>query len=387
MDNVFIEGVGSTTFGQHSNRTAVDLAVEASLNAIEDAKDDHDKIGTVYLGNFVSGVLTGQEVLAGLVADKLGISGVPATKVEGACASGGMAFRHACMAVASGSCEVALAVGVEKMTHAKTSLVTEALNCALDHEVDAASGLTYPGLFARVWQAHANKYGTTRADVSAVVKKNRSNGLMNPLASMGADLTDAEINQSAMIADPLTLFDCCPISDGAAAVVVMRKGSGSSNGSSNRIRVLASAQASGRARLSAHSDLCSFKATKTAAFQAFEMSGLNPSDIDFVELHDCFSIAEISDAEDLGFMQKGHGGGWASEGRTQVSGDLPINPSGGLEAKGHPVGATGLGQVYEVVQQLRGRHPNQVKNANIGLTHNLGGTGVSCTVNILGAAS
>ena len=132
------------------------------------------------------------------------------------------------MAVASGSCEVALAVGVEKMTHAKTSLVTEALNCALDHEVDAASGLTYPGLFALVWQAHANKYGTTRADVSAVVKKNRSNGLMNPLASMGADLTDAEINQSAMIADPLTLFDCCPISDGAAAVVVTRKGSGSS---------------------------------------------------------------------------------------------------------------------------------------------------------------
>ena len=200
-------------------------------------------------------------------------------------------------------------------------------------------------------------------------------------------LTDAEINQSAMIADPLTLFDCCPISDGAAAVVVTRKGSGSSNGSNYPIRVLASAQASGRARLSAHSDLCSFKATKTAAFQAFEMSGLNPSDIDVVELHDCFSIAEIIDAEDLGFMQKGHGGGWASEGRTKVSGDLPINPSGGLEAKGHPVGATGLGQIYEVVEQLRGRHPNQVKNANIGLTHNLGGTGVSCTVNILGAAS
>ena len=236
MDNVFIEGVGSTTFGQHSNRTAVDLAVEASLNAIEDAKVDLENWYCLSW-KFCVRCAYGQEVLAGLVADKLGISGVPATKVEGACASGGMAFRHACMAVASGSCEVALAVGVEKMTHAKTSLVTEALNCALDHEVDAASGLTYPGLFALVWQAHANKYGTTRADVSAVVKKNRSNGLMNPLASMGADLTDAEINQSAMIADPLTLFDCCPISDGAAAVVVTRKDSGSSNGSSNPVRV------------------------------------------------------------------------------------------------------------------------------------------------------
>ena len=384
MQDIVIAGVGSTKFGKLENLSATELATTAALQAIDEASFEVTEIGAIYLGNFVSGFLTGQEVLAGLVADKLGISGVPATKVEGACASGGIAFRHACMAVLSGQCDVALAVGVEKMTHARTSTVTEALNCALDHEADAATGLTYPGLFALMWQSHANLFGTSRDDVSAVVKKNRSNGIKNPLASMGGVINDDEIESSAMIADPLTLYDCCPISDGAAAVVVTRRDQ-IRNHSLPSVMVRASIQASGRAKLSSHSDLCSFAATKEAAQKAFKYASIKPSDIDLVELHDCFSIAEIIDSEDIGFMPKGHGGGWAREGRTQLEGDLPINPSGGLEAKGHPVGATGLGQIYEVVHQLRGTHSNQVKNAQLGLTHNLGGTGVSCTVNILQA--
>ena len=384
MNEVVISGVGSTKFGKHDGVTAIDLATDASLQAIVESELDMNKIGAIYLGNFVSGFLTGQEVLAGLLADKLGISGVPATKVEGACASGGIAFKHACMAVLSGQCEAALAVGVEKMTHAKTSKVTQALNCALDHEADAASGLTYPGLFALVWQAHASLYGTSRKDVSEVIKKNRSNGLKNPLASMGKIVTAEDIEASPMIADPLRLYDCCPISDGSAAVVVTRADLAQNNKIAPT-KIKASIQVSGRAKLAAHTNLCGFETTENAAKQAFENAGVKPADIDVVELHDCFSIAEIVDSEDMGFMSKGHGGGWVSEGRTQINGDLPINPSGGLEAKGHPVGATGLGQIYEVVHQLRGTHPNQVKNARLGMTHNLGGTGVSCTVNILAA--
>ena len=382
MKDVVIAGVGSTTFGRHDGLTAIDLAAEASLKAINESETDFGKIGAIYLGNFVSGFLTGQEVLAGLLADKLGISGVPATKVEGACASGGIAFKHACMAVMSGQCEAALAVGVEKMTHARTSKVTEALNCALDHEADAASGLTYPGLFALIWQAHRSLYGTSRKDVSAVIKKNRSNGLKNPLASMGEIVTEEDIEASPLIADPLRLYDCCPISDGASAVVVTRADCAKNNRISPT-KIRASIQVSGRAKLAAHTNLCGFETTENAAKQAFNTARVKPSDIDIVELHDCFSIAEIVDSEDIGFMAKGHGGGWASEGRTQIGGDLPINPSGGLEAKGHPVGATGLGQIYEVVHQLRGTHSNQVEKARLGMTHNLGGTGVSCTVNIL----
>ncbi|MEQ9258244.1 MAG: beta-ketoacyl synthase N-terminal-like domain-containing protein [Roseovarius sp.] len=382
MTGLSIVGIGSTTFARHEGRTAVSLAAEAGIQALRESGLDAEHIGALYLGNFISGFLTGQEVLAGLTADRMSLGAIPATKVEGACASGGIAFRHACMAVASGQCEAAIAIGVEKMSHAGTATVTQGLNCALDHEADAASGLTYPGLFALVWQAHAARYGTTREEVSAVVKKNRRNGLANPLASMGANLSDSDIEGAPVIADPLTLYDCCPISDGAAAVIVTRDDLARQS-SATAIRVRASAQTSGRPGLAAHPDLCGFAATSAAAHRAFADARLAPADIDLIELHDCFSIAEIVDIEDLGFMPKGHGGAWAREGRTAVGGDLPVNPSGGLEAKGHPVGATGIGQIYEVVCQLRGDHANQVEGARLGLTHNLGGTGVACTVNIL----
>jgi acetyl-CoA C-acetyltransferase len=282
-------------------------------------------------------------------------------KVEGACASGGIAFRHAYLAVACGLCDVALAVGVEKMTHATTAVVTSALNCALD--------------------MHAHRYGTTRSQVSAVVRKNKANGLLNPLAQMGAALSEEDIAQSRPICDPLRVFDCCPVSDGAAAVVLAAEHRRSEIGSLP-VHVLASVQTRGKPRVGGHADLCTFEATVSAARQAYSDANLSPADIDFVELHDCFSIAEVIDSEDLGITPRGQGAAFAAEGRTAVGGDRPINPSGGLLAKGHPVGATGLGQIYEAVLQLRGIHPNQVRDAAIGLTHNLGGTGVACTVNI-----
>ena len=382
MREVAITGIGSTPFGKIDGRLGPSLAVEAANAALLRAGVERSEIGALYLGNFVSGPLSGQEVLAGLVAEELGLANIPCTKVEGACASGGIAFRHACLAVASGLTDAALVIGVEKMTHANGAAVTSALNCAMDNEADGVSGLTFPGVFGLMWRIHAAKYGTTRDQVSAVVMKNKANGLKNPLAQMGAMLTLDQIRQSAQIADPLQLYDCCPVSDGAAAVVVVRADR-AKEAPDLPIRVLASAQTRGSPRISSQAENCSFDANVAAGKKAYEMSGLSAKDIDFVELHDCFSMAEIIDSEDLGLVPRGKGAIWAAEGRTQVGGEMPINPSGGLIAKGHPVGATGVGQLYEATLQLRGKHPNQVKDAAIGMTHNLGGTGVACSVSIL----
>ena len=384
MRPVYVAGTGSTRFGKHVNTPIEALAVDAGAQALLQSGIDRDRIGAVYLGNFISGPLNGKEVLAGLVAEQLGLTGIPCTKVEGACASGGIAFRHACLMVATGLCDAVLVVGVETMTHASTTEMTTALNCAMDNEYDGMSGLTFPGLFGLAWRAHAQQYGTTREDIAAVVIKNKAHGLKNPLAQMGADLSLAQVCASAMIADPLQLFDCCPPSDGAAAVVVCAKEMFNSPHRQPLIRVMASAQTSGSARVSQHPDLCTFEATVLAAQQAYQQSGLQARDIDLVELHDCFSIAEIIDSEDLGLVPRGEGGRWAAQGRTGMQGDIVINPSGGLLAKGHPVGATGVGQIVEVVLQLRGEHANQVAGATTGMTHNLGGTGVACTVHILG---
>jgi acetyl-CoA C-acetyltransferase len=382
MREVAIVGIGSTPFGRHAGTPIEQLGVRAAAEALLDAGIDRERIGAVYLGNFISGPLNGKEVLAGIVADQLGLPNVPCTKVEGACASGGIAFRHAWMAIASGQCDAALVVGVETMTHANTAQTTAALNCAMDNEHDGPSGLTFPGLFGLAWRIHAERHGTTRAQVSAVVRKNKGNGLLNPLAQMGADLSDDQIASSASICDPLQLFDCCPTSDGAAALVLVAK-SLAPQASGIPVDVLAAVQTRGSSRIAGHPDLCSFDATVSAAQRAYAMAGVTPADIDLVELHDCFSIAEIIDSEDLGIVPRGEGAIWAAEGRTAVGGQVAINPSGGLLAKGHPVGATGVGQLYEVVRQLRGTHANQVKGAEIGMTHNLGGTGVACTVSIL----
>jgi len=383
MRKVSIAGVGSTRFGSHKATPIQDLAVEAAGQALAEAGVERREVGALYLGNFVGGMLTGQEVLAGLVADRLGLGNIPCTKVEGACASGGIAFRHAWLAVASGLCDVALVTGVEKMTHATNPEVTAALNGAMDNVADGPSGLSFPGLFGMAYRVHAQRYGTTRRQLSSVVVKNKGNGLKNPLAQMGKQLTPEVVEQSAPIADPLLLYDCCPVSDGAAALVLVASDR-ARGGAKLPIDILASVQTRGAAAIAGHPDLASFEATVEAARQAYAMSGLGPGELDFVELHDCFSMAEILDAEDLGLMPRGHGGPWAEEGRTAVGGSIPINPSGGLLSKGHPVGATGVGQIYEAVKQLRGEHANQVKDASVGLTHNLGGTGVVCTVSVLG---
>lgn len=383
MRKTQIAGIGSTAFGRHTDRTIQDLAVRAAHDALTESGLDRAAIGALYLGNFTAGPLCGQEVLAGIVADELGLGPVPATKVEGACASGGIAFRHACLAVASGAVDAAIAVGVEKMAHARGSEVTAALNCAMDNRADGPSGLTFPGLYGLAWRKYTAEFGADRDQVSAVIRKNKRNGLKNPLAQMGADLSLEEIAASAPIADPIQLYDCCPVSDGAAAIIVTTPELARAS-RALPIDVRAATQTSGAPRLAGHADLCTFPATVAAGRTALEVAGLAVADLDFIELHDCFSIAEILNAEDLGLLPRGEGAAWSVEGRTAPDGDRPINPSGGLLSKGHPVGATGLGQLYETCLQLRGTHSNQITGARFGMAHNLGGAGVACTVSILG---
>ena len=382
MRDVVITGIGSTRFGKLEGRGVQKIAVEAANDALSRSGIERKDIGALYLGNFAAGPLAGQEVLAGIVGDEIGVSGIPCTKVEGACASGGIAFRHAVLAVASGQCDAAVVVGTEKMTHARGSDVTAALNNAMDNQSDGPSGLTFPGFFGLAWRVHAERYGTTRDEVSSIIIKNKANGLKNPLAQMGAELTPDVIQQSQPIADPLQLYDCCPVSDGAAALVVVAADR-ATDAPDQPIRVKAAIQTSGSARLAGHDSLCSFKTTELAAAQAYQQAGIAASDLDLAEIHDCFSMAEVIHSEDLQLVPRGEGAKWAAEGRTQVGGDIAINASGGLLSKGHPVGATGVGQLYEVVKQLRGEHPNQVTNASLGLAQNVGGAGVACTVSIL----
>ena len=380
MRKVAIAGIGSTAFGRHPETPIEELAAQAAWKALDDGEVDREAIEAVYLGNFVSGVLCGQEVLAGLVAQRLGLGPVPCTKMEGACASGSIAFRHAYLLIAAGVYDTVLVVGVEKMAHAGTAEVTQALNCAMDMAHDGVSGLSYPGVFGLLARLYDERYGGVRAGMTAVAQKNKRNGLANPLAQMGRILDASDIDAASLIADPLTIFDCCPISDGAAAVVLTAADRVRGRA---RVEVMAATQASGSARIAGHADPCSFGATVAAAERAYRDAGIGAGDLDFVELHDCFTIAELIDSEDLGIVPRGQGAAWAAEGRTALDGDIPINASGGLLAKGHPVGATGIGQIYEAVLQLRGTHPNQIRGATIGLTHNLGGTGVACTTTIL----
>lgn len=381
MSDVAIIGVGMTKFGK-SEVGIINLAINAAQQAIADSGIDRNKIEELYLGNFCGELLTGQSLLAALTAKGLGLKNIPVTKVEGACASGGIALREAVNAVASGRAEFALAVGTEKMTASSTEKVTSALAGALDQDLDGNSGLTFPGFFGLVARRYLEEFATDMRSISSVVVKSRKNSLNNPLCYLRKEVNVEAVRASYPVAEPLRLMDCCPISDGAAAVVVCSLESARKI-SKHPIRILASVQTSGTPRISDLDSLLSFEATVRAAELAYKQAGVTPKDIDVVELHDCFSIAEVVDSEDLGFFRKGEGAHAVQSGATSVGGDIPINPSGGLLSRGHPVGATGLAQIYELVMQLRGNAVNQVAKARVALAHNLGGTGATCTVTIL----
>jgi acetyl-CoA C-acetyltransferase len=383
MRDVAIIGVGSTPFGRNEGIGIVELAVSACREALAESQVPREKIQALYLGNFVGERLANQGALAAVVAGRLGLTGIPATKVEGACASGGIAVRHGVLGIAQGLYDFVLVAGAEKMTSSSTAEVTAALATAGDEEAEMRTGLTFPGVFGLIMREHMARYGTTREQIGLVSVKNHGFGASNPKAQFRKPVTLDEVLASRLIADPLRLFDCPPISDGAAAAVLC-PAEWASEYHAKPIRVLGSGHATGPSTLWEMPDVTSFPATVRASREAYAAASVGPDDIDVAEVHDCFTIAEIIATEDLGFFPKGKGGGAVEEGRTGLDGKMVVNPSGGLIAKGHPVGATGCAQVYELVKQLRGEAGNQVREAEIGLAHNLGGSGVVCTVTILG---
>jgi acetyl-CoA C-acetyltransferase len=383
-DIVHIAGVGSTTFGAHPDRTLQSLAGDAARAALAESQIPVDRIGAVFVGNFVGGILTGQELLGPIVAADLGLSNVSAVKIEAACASSSAAVRIGHELIRGGSEEAILVVGVERLTGRPRDAFTTAMTAAIDQRTEGADGLTFPGFWGLVMARHMHLFGTTREQIAYVTSRNRSYGVNNPLAQFRKPITVEEVAASSLIADPIRKFDCCPATDGAAAVVLTTEALARRYASPS-VRVAASILVNGPVRVADYREITTHDGTVEAARRAYEAAGVGPKDIDVAELHDCFSIAEIVDSEDLGFFPKGEGGSRLMALERQNK--LVINPSGGLLSKGHPTGATGCGQIYEIVQQLRGRHPNQVSEARLGLTHNGGGTAAAVTVHILEAQS
>ncbi|BCJ86245.1 thiolase domain-containing protein [Effusibacillus dendaii] len=372
MRNVSVTGLGMTRFGKHES-SLKSLALAACREALLDA--GRPKVDAIYVGNFLGGQLAGQEIMGSILARELGLGSIPAAKTEGACASGGIAFRQAYQMVAAGIYNTVLVVGVEKMTHAPTSLVTQAINSAMDNDSnEGVSGLTFPGFFGVVANRYMYEYGAGKEHLAMVALKNREYAMNNPKAQFRKETTLEEIMQAHPVTAPLGLFHCSPITDGAAAVVITAGDQG--------IKVIASGQASGPPLMQDIPDLLSIGAIRESARQAYERAGLGPDDIDVVELHDCFAMTEILAIEDLGFFEKGSGWKAIENGLTKHGGKVPVNTSGGLLSRGHPIGATGVSQIVQIVSQLRGTSVNQVERARIGLAQNLGGTGAYSIVHI-----
>jgi len=381
---VAIIGVGCTKFGELWSYSFRDIFMEAGVSALEDAGLEGKDIDALYIGNMSGGRFIEQEHLGSLIADYSGLASlhVPSTRVEAACASGGLALRQAVLAIASGYHDIVIAGGAEKMTDVDTSTATDALAAAADREWEGVFGATFPALYAMIARLHMHRYGTTQEQLAQVAVKNHYHGSLNPKAQYQNRITVENVLGSNMVAEPLHLLDCSPITDGAAAVV-LAPAEDARKYTDTPIYIKASTQASDTISLHDRRDITTLDATVTAAKQAYKMAKLEPKDIQVAEVHDCFTIAEICAIEDLGFASKGEGGKLTEEGVTAIGGRLPINTSGGLKACGHPVGATGIKQAVEIVQQLRGEAGKRQVDAEIGLTHNVGGSGGTAVVHIL----
>ena len=382
MRRVAIIGAGMTKFGEDWEEGFRDLVVEAGLKALTDAGISGEKIDAGYVGTMASGKLIGQEHVGALIADYMGLNPIPITRVEGACASGALALRQGIMAIASGMKDIVVIGGVEKMTDLATGEVGDALGGAGDQEWELFLGATFPGLYALMARRHMNDYGTTSEMLASVAVKNHKHGVKNKYAQYQKEITIDTVLKSKMVADPLHVFDCSPITDGAAALVLAPLEIAESY-TKKPIEVAASTQASDTLALGARESITELKATKTAAEKAYKKANVSPKDVDVAEVHDCFTIAEIMAIEDLGFFKKGEGGRASFEGKTTFGGDVVVNTSGGLKSAGHPVGATGVKQAVELTWQLRNEaEGRQVKDVNLGLAHNVGGSGATAVVHI-----
>ncbi|MBI4242158.1 MAG: thiolase domain-containing protein [Candidatus Rokubacteria bacterium] len=382
MRRVAVIGVGVTPFGKH-DRSSGELFAEAAAEALADADLSPGAVQALYYGNVVGGEAERQLHMGPQAASILGIPWVPTTRFETACATSHAAFRHAVMEVASGVSDVVLVGGAERVLNLPTDEATEYFAYASDATFEQPAGLTFPGVFALIARALMAKDGTTEEQMAHVAVKNHRHGALNPKAQFRKEITLEEVLASPKIADPLKLYDCCPFTDGGAAVVVVTEEL--ARRSRRPVWVLASAAASDSMCLHDKKDLTRALATERAAQSAYRQAGLASEDVDVVELHDCFTIAEILATEGLGFFEPGAGGIAAEKGWTTLGGKLPVNPSGGLKAKGHPIGATGAAQIAEIVTQLRGEAGlRQVEGARVGLVHTLGGNTATVLVSLFG---
>jgi acetyl-CoA C-acetyltransferase len=378
MREVAVIGTGMTRFGELWDSSLRDLCVEAGLKALESA--GADKLDSIYIGNMSAGQFVGQEHLGPLMADYLGMAGVPAARVESACASGGMALRSAFFEVASGASDLVLAAGVEKMNDGAD--VTGVLATASDQEAEVYYGVTFPGLYAMVARAHMEKYGTTVEDMSWVSVKAHRNGARNPNAQFRRLVTLEDVMTSTMVAEPLRMLHCSPVTDGAAAVLLCPLDR-AKEFTDRPVKILASAAATSTLSLTHRKDMADLDVVELSAERAYKMAGLTPGEIHLAEVHDCFAIAEICCYEALGLVERGKGKDAAKDGVTDLGGRIPVNISGGLKSKGHPVGATGIAQAITIVEQLRGEAgESQVEGARVGLAQNMGGSGASSVIHI-----
>ncbi|MBI3254252.1 MAG: thiolase domain-containing protein [Nitrosopumilales archaeon] len=380
MEKVCVIGAGSTKYGKLPESIA-DITVQASVDAIESAGIEPKEIEAGYISN-VFGVADKQVHLGPVVMSNLGIPEKPSLSIESACGSGSVSFREAFANVAGGFYDAVLVTGVEKVTHTGTEWTTTYFSYCSDFFYEGQAGASFPGLFASMARAYLTEFKATEEDLAMVAVKNHDNGFLNPKAHLRKKITIDDVMNSAVVASPLKLYDCCPFSDGASSVILCNEKFAKQH-TKNYIRVIGSGRGGSPAALQGRNHLTTIPSTKIAAEAAYKMAGIKPKNVDFAEVHDCFTIAEIVDTEDLGFFDKGKAVEAVRDGKTRLNGEIPINPSGGLKSKGHPIGATGVGQVVEVFDQLTGKAGERtVKDAKIGLTHNFGATGASCAVHI-----
>jgi len=378
MREVAIVAAGMTRFGELWESSLRDLFADAALEALRAARTD--RVDSIVVGCMAPGQFVGQEHLGPLMADQLGMAGVAATRVESACASGGVALRTAFLEVASGMSDLVLAAGVEKMNDGAD--VTAVLATAADQETEAYHGITFPGLYAMIARAHMQAKGTTEEDLAWVTVKNHRHGALNPKAQFGREVKLEDVMCSSVVSDPLRLLHCSPVTDGAAAVLLCPLDQAKKY-TDRPVRIAGSGLATSTMALADRKDPAFLDAVQLSGERAYKMAGVGPADIQVAEVHDCFAIAEICCIEALGLTEKCGGRHAARTGLTALGGRIPVNTSGGLKSKGHPVGATGIAQAIEIFEQLRGEAgARQVKGARTGLSQNMGGSGASSVVHI-----
>jgi acetyl-CoA C-acetyltransferase len=383
MKDAYLIGAGQTDFGAFPDesyrslfRTVVEDAAASVPNGLSTGDIDEAFVGTVSIGGRQIG-------LPGPAAtEHAGLHGIPSVRLENACAASGYGIRQAIQAVRSGMADVALAGGVEVMNDLGRDRARYWLGVSGEMEWERLAGTTFSGVFAQMASAHMEEHGTTREQLSHVAVKSHENGAKNPHAHLGHECSLEDAESAAMVAHPLTLYHCCPMSDGAAAVLIASEDVVDEY-ADDRIRVAGAGAASDSIGLFQRDSYTSLSATRTAAADAYEEADIEGTDVDFAEVHDCFSISEVIAYEDLGFCEPGEGGEMAESGETKLDGSLPVNTSGGLKSKGHPIGATGASQVVEVFDQLTdSAGERQVDDADLGLAHNIGGSGGAVVVHV-----